>query len=221
MLGLLGLPACRLDLIGPRPCEDEGQALPGTFLLSLGHVIGLASPVHVLGGDEVLLEELLVALVLAPRHYSCRLGARHRRARVLDLLRSRPFLKIPQGGLGGAQGRSLSLDISGQLRTVEPDQELAPLDHVSLPDQPFDNTPGDLDAHVHLGRLDGARHRDGSCRQMHAASTWFLARSSSSSGTGSLLTRSISSMIPCSSASGVWPGSGVPENQKRFGSRER
>ena len=58
-------------------------------------------------------------------------------------------------------GTLLSLDISGQLRTVEPDQELAPLDHVSLPDQPFDDTPGDLDAHVHLGRLDGARHRDG------------------------------------------------------------
>src|SRR5438552_18034880 len=97
MLGLLGLPACRLDLIGPRPCEDEGQALPGTFLLGLGHVIGLASPVHVLGGYEVLLEELLVALVLAPRHYSCRLGSRPLRARVLDLLRPIHIQKFSKG----------------------------------------------------------------------------------------------------------------------------
>ncbi len=66
-----------------------------------------------------------------------------------------------------------------------------------------------------------ARECTESWRQTKPASVWFLARSISSSGTGSFFTRSISAMMACSRVSGVCPGSGVPENQKRLGSCER
>jgi hypothetical protein len=69
-------------------------------------------------------------------------------------------------------------------------------------------------------RVEAREKTESSCRTK-SASIWFLARSSSSAGTGSLLTSSISSMMARSSSSGVRPGSGVPENQKIFGSWER
>ena len=52
------------------------------------------------------------------------------------------------------------------------------------------------------------------------ASIWFFARASSSSETGSAFSRASSPSSACSSASGVCPGIGFAQNQKRFGSTE-
>src|SRR5438034_2871095 len=55
----------------------------------------------------------------------------------------------------------------------------------------------------------------------NAASIWFFARASSSSVTGSFLSRSTWASSSFSSVSAVCPGIGVAQNQKRLGSTEK
>src|SRR6185369_17065981 len=78
-----------------------------------------------------------------------------------DLLLSRPFLEIAQRRLGRAESRLLPLHVGRQLRIVEAHEKLPARDLVPFLDEPLENASGDLHAHVHLGRLDGARDGHG------------------------------------------------------------
>ena len=149
-----------------RPCSGDGvfaraflgefQRFGGSGGFGLGDGAGGLGGFEFAGSDHAALAELAAAGLFQAGAVAVGLGAAQRGACGGEFLGARAGFDVGEGGLGGGEFGAAELDLLALLDVVEPGDELAGGDALSLGDEALGDAAGNLKPELGVGGLDVA-----------------------------------------------------------------